>query len=471
MDLSRSDAKKHENLFFVLALIFGLLLIFLEPPFVVPDEYTHYLNICRVSRGGIFADVENGVVGNRVAVGEIELHLQFSGKYAGNDQTIDAHTLVENLKGDSDQNVAFYAMSDAQLNPTPYLIPAFVIAVFRFFVGSISAYHVYLLAKLTNLLVFAAIVRWALLKTRALRKTMFLLALMPMTLFQAASASYDACLIAGSFLLFAYLTKILLSDESYRICREDVLGICLASIFVIGVKVAYAPLILVLLSIPFSKFGRWKRYLGCIAAVIGIGVAFYVIPTAVNRAIVHECKVVLTDVQIAHANYVRENPIVIPKMMVHTVAYFLPYWMESFFGILGWLDVYFPRPLVVLFWVSLMAVVLSEACSIRDIRCKTKLLSWAGITVFVLGTIYTMYTAWTPVLMGTVGGTLAHGGQGRYFIPIALFVFLLLANSCLLRFRDETRTKINGISEKTMLCTSVLYLILTVALVFTRYWV
>ena len=52
---NRSKREKQlPELFFLLAIIFGLILIFLEPPFSIPDENAHFINICRISNGSLF---------------------------------------------------------------------------------------------------------------------------------------------------------------------------------------------------------------------------------------------------------------------------------------------------------------------------------------------------------------------------------------------------------------------------------
>ena len=268
-----------------------------------------------------------------------------------------------------------------------YLIPSIAIILVRILNGSLNAFNAYLVAKFANLIFYAIIVRWALIKTKMLRNTMFFLALMPMSIFQAASASYDACLIASAFLLFAFVTKILLSDESTKIVKEDIVAICLASVFLIGVKIAYAPLLLVLLAIPIAKFGNLKKYFFCIGLVVGMGVVFYLIPNVVIRVLSANVESVLTEAQIAHSAYVRENPSILPKVIWKTTTFFHHYWVESFFGILGWLDTNFPRFFIGLLSLVLCFTVFADASSVKGIRWNARLFSWAGITIFFVGLI------------------------------------------------------------------------------------
>ena len=86
LDASQREQQKATRLasrFFLLAMIFGLILIFLEPPFVGPDENAHFVNICRISRGGLFADVEDGKIGCYISDEELNYLLQYGGYYNG----------------------------------------------------------------------------------------------------------------------------------------------------------------------------------------------------------------------------------------------------------------------------------------------------------------------------------------------------------------------------------------------------
>ncbi len=465
---SGEKARRYARMFVILAMLFGMLLLFLEPPFVIPDENKHYLNVCRVSHGNIFVNVKDGSIGSYITAEELDFYALFDGKFVNNDNVFDLHSAVAHSQRVPDSTQAFFATTDATLNPTPYLIPAAVVAMCRFLFGSLNAFNSLFIARLANLLFYVIVIRWALMKTKALRGTMFLLALMPMSIFQACSASYDGCLIASSFLLFAYATRILLSPTDYQITREDIFAICFATVFIVGAKVAYAPLILLLLAIPIKKFGSLKRYFSCIGAVAAIGVLFYVVPAIVTKIITAGVDMPLTEAQILQQEYVKENFFVIPKVIYHTTKHFSGYWSEGFFGILGWLDTNFPAMFVKLFLIALSVSAVTELCSVKGIRWNARLLSLAGVTVFYVGTVYTMYVKWNPVLTGIVGGDLAYGGQGRYFIPIVLFLFLVAANPLLTKFKY--REKVDSFREQAIPMVSFFYLGLTALMLFLRYW-
>ena len=91
MTLISVDEKQHRqygrrrlaNLFLLLAIVFGMLFIFLEPPFVCPDENAHFINICRISHGNLFVDVENGRIGSYMTDEEFQFLATTGGPYNG----------------------------------------------------------------------------------------------------------------------------------------------------------------------------------------------------------------------------------------------------------------------------------------------------------------------------------------------------------------------------------------------------
>ena len=461
------------NRFFLLAVIFGLILIFLEPPFVGPDENAHFVNICRISRGGLFADVEDGKIGCYISDEELNYLLQYGGYYNGESnplrfsyQTMRGLSLIQ-----PSDNMVFFATEHATLNPTPYLLAASFVAMMRAILGGVNAYHVMLYSKLINLVFYALVIRWALRKTGAFRKTMFLMALMPMAIFQGASTSYDATLIPAAFLLFAYVTKILTAGSDYRITREDLIAVCFSCGLIFGVKVAYVPLVLILLSIGLKQFGGWKRWGICVGAVAGMGVVFYLIPNVVMSMITSAYVPPQTEMQLAQKAFFAENWTLFPKIIWDTVKTFGKHWCREFIGVLGWLDVHFPEPFTYLFMLILGYNILLDACQIKGISRKTRLLSPAGVVIFFVGTIYTMYMAWNPVLTGLVGGTVAYGGQGRYFIPVALFVLLAFSNGLSYKLPGVIRERLYGCFRTRLIeVTAVVSLCCTVLLIMARYW-
>ena len=148
----QEKTRKTASLFLLLALIFGLILIFIEPPFVIPDENKHYINICRISHGGLFPDVENGRMGSYITAEERDFLAIFEGKFVNNDNTYDLHSAVAHSQRTPDPTMVFYPTTDAGIMPMSYLIPSIAIILVRILNGSLNAFNAYLVAKFANLI-------------------------------------------------------------------------------------------------------------------------------------------------------------------------------------------------------------------------------------------------------------------------------------------------------------------------------
>ena len=463
------NSRRLGNLFFILAIVFGLMLIFLEPPFVCPDENAHFINICRISHGGLFVDTQDGQAGSYITTEELDFFNRYAGYYNGpaNTNRFTYHAMRDFSARPATGDMVFLINDYSTLNPTAYLIPSVVLGFLRIFFD-INAYNGLLIAKFVNLLVYAYVIRWALKKTGAFRNTMFLLALMPMSIFQGASTSYDSIIISASFLLFAYATKILFSNEEYLISREDVLAICFASAMLFGAKIAYAPLVLILLAIPLKKFGDWKRWGKCVGAVATVGFVFYLMPVVITGSLTKSVDTGLSAMQIEQQEYFMSNLGAFPNVIYSTLKHFAGYWIESFVGILGWLDTQFPQAFIMSFLVISTGSAIIDACDVKGMGWKIRLCSFGGFAMFFIGTMLTMYVRWNPALVGIIGGNLIYGGQGRYFIPVALFVLLTCGNSIVnkLKFVDRLKEK----HFYTVALVAFCSLCLTVMLIAGRYW-
>lgn len=458
------------NLFFALAVLFGLIFIFLEPPFVCPDENAHFLNVCRISHGSLFANVSDGKIGCIMTEEEIDFLLRYGGYYNGQETlTGFGYAQMRGLIGRApSETMVFMETQFATINPTPYLLASFAVSVCSFIAGGLNAYSILLIGKIVNLFFYAAVIRFALRKTAAFQKTMFLIALMPMALFQGASLSYDAILIPSAFLLFAYATKLLTAPEDYVISRGDLIGVSFACAMLFGCKIAYAPLVLILLAISVKKFGSRKKWWMCVGTVAAMGVLFYLIPALANGIITRGIVDTPTELELAQSAYFSENFWHFPVVLFKTAEQFGSYWAHSFLGILGWLDTVMPPPFLCLFAVILLFTVLTELCHTKGIRPSARLLSLFAFIAFYVGTVYIMYVEWNPAMEIPTGGDIAYGVQGRYFIPIILFVFLAGANNLLERF--SCKEKLEDLRDKLVGFTALAACILSSLLLLVRYW-
>lgn len=462
-----SNAFKVANTFTALALIFGVVLIFLVPPSSTPDEPAHFQNICRMSTGDFFADINNEGYGSIIHDEDQLFMVETSEKYTFDIQKYSFATLLAYestyiYKSDS----SLYITSHSSINPMSYLSSVCGVLIAKGVFGVSSTYDLLIWARLSNLIFYVFVIRLAILKTPILRNTMFLLALMPQTFYQCCSVSYDVEVICGAFLLFAYGSKLILSEKEYRVKTKDIIAVCFSCACLFSAKLIYIILALILFSISIKKFGSIKRYILSISSVVLMGVIFYIIPTTITNQIIGN----IPDSPAAteQIKYLVSHPDIVPSVMINTFNTLGSFYITSFIGCFGWLNVPMPLPFTELYLLVLAFVVIIETCSIQSLTKLPRLLNFISVALVVHAIVFSMYIYWTT-RDGAINHQYAVGVQGRYFIPVAIFMPLFLGNPLLCRFKFTAKVhEVAGFISKYIVAA---YMLLTCAIVLTAYWI
>jgi uncharacterized membrane protein len=150
-----------------------------------------------------------------------------------------------------------------------------------------------------------------------------------------------------------------------------------------------------------------------------------------------------------------------------TVNYFSDDWKLQFFGVLGWLRIYLPKAFSEIFYVILALSVIVDACQIKGINIRARILSYVSLYIFSVALIVNAFINWNPTL-NMVGKKIAYGIQGRYFIPIMIFTFIIFGNSLLTKFKH--RKQIAKVSCGVVSITGILCAMLTLFAVTAFYW-
>lgn len=457
-DFEKKRSTQMANTFMIIALLGGGLLAVLTPPLAFPDEQAHFFNVLRLSHFQILPTARDGQLGALLQYDEI-LFLK------RHDDVYNAHMswdLFTKYQMTSNRYATiFFASKYANLNPFSYVISGFAVAIFRFFNHKMTVHSMLIVARLANLVFATLVTRYAIKSTPVFKNTMFLLALMPMTIQQFSSTNYDAILIPCAFLLFAWAMKIILADKDYKITIKDIVVICLSFLGCVVTKFAYAIVALIFLAISIKKFGSLKKWFTCIGLIASIFVVFYTIPTALASNVLSDSQSAVAVASEASATAFSISQFI--EVLSSTVEYFSDPWKEQFFGLLGWLTINFPRAISALFYMILIPTFIIDASFIKGINIRTRILSFLVTTGFYIGTVYFMY-----VELGTFSGNLALGIQGRYFIPVILFLFLIIANPLLSRFKYSQ--KIVLVQERVAYLLSSFCVLLTVFAIFSSYW-
>lgn len=421
--------KKLEWLFVVYALIFGVLLIFYAQPVKNSwDEQIHFGNAYSLAFGRNVEWTE-------------------AAELTKNGETVTCNTKAEfaelraylNEKNDT----VVYTEQKESLIPAysslAYIPQAIFIKIASILKTSFSL--LYALGKIGNLLIYILVMFWAI--KLAKRKKLFLIfvALMPTSLFLAASYTYDTIVFS-----FITLACVLWANE---LCNESInIGktISMAILFVVGCfsKAVYIPMILIMLVLPVASSKKkksriivWTMIL-CIACLVMLT---FVLPTltstmAGDLSFGGDSRGGATSVVGQLVSMVK-HPMASIKLMIKSI-----FELDNFRN-LGYpeADNYFFGNLMFLNFANLGILTDKWSCVIivlagmllltpdqQNIRYERKLsiMDKIIIAIAVIGTIgfiwLALYLSFTPV-----GETHISGVQARYYLPL-LYLGALIFN-------------------------------------------
>ena len=466
------------QIFIWIVAISGFILVFLSPPLAVPDENTHFINAYCTSRLNLFPDVnpENGVIGKYLPqyIATFAYRANYAGKldegYSFSENYFDSWLPVK----DEERVPVFCENNLVTINPWSYVVSGCGMRIASVVCsitggGFDNAYNLMIAGRMANLLFYILVGYWAVSVTPCLKKTMMLLMSMPISLFLAASLSYDAILIPVSMLLFAELMKLFMGAEQDKVTKKDILTVAFCTLFLTAVKMAYAPFLGLLLLVPIKKFKTTKQYISAIGIVGAMGFIGLVIPKMVSAfATKNAIRVENANIAIQR-KYLMQHIYMFPKIILNTFEKYRNFYTSSFVAKLGQLDTNFPIIYIGLFIMILWVVILYECSNVTKIKWTVRLGAILAVCIVIVGLNAAMYITWTPLVEEPCGDFVS-GTQGRYFIPIFCFGLIPIFNNLWNKIPKGVNKKVSFYIENITLFFIGINSILTILFLLLRYW-
>ncbi len=430
--LEKSINLPPHQIFLILALFFGPLIMFITPPLQVADETNHLYRAYQISEGNFKAEKENSRLGGYIpeSLKEFAVHYkvfslnQFSRISKKHIQESKEIALNPNHKIFIDfPNTALYS-------PISYLPQSIAIFFLRIF--NTPPYYLLYIARLVSLLFWISMVYLAI-KVTPLHKWLFVfLALLPMSIATNSSLSADMMTNALSFLLISFLLKATYTKDKVRTFDVLILAILILSLGF--AKIIYTVLIGIFLIIPFSKFNSIKKYFIVFGTLLIVGFGASLVnnksinklytpyneynPKYINSALVGY-KANMHD----QISYIKENKLLVGKVFVKSFFNEFENMTESYIGVLGWGDTKLPKWFLVFNYIIIFLIAIGG--NYQDFKLSIVQKSIILFTSLVLlGLIMiSQYLTWD-----IVGSNRVYPLLGRYFIPIFPLIFLLLNN-------------------------------------------
>lgn len=420
-----------KNIFLISSLIIGFIYMIIMTPYSVSDEEGHITTAYRYS---------NVILGNGY---QTENGNMLKRKCDIREYGLDTIPSESTYKAIIDNFFDKVSEEDKELCEVPgdhignlwqYIPASLGITIAR--VMNVGYIPLVYMARLFNFMFFIGLIYLAIKKIPFGKITMYTIAMLPMTLHQGMSCSYDSIVYGISFLFISYCIYIAFTKD--KIKKTDILvlalsgGIlstCKAGIFIF---ICFACLI-----IPKSKFKNKKNYYKTIAGIILCAVSMLLI---FNFVKVTKAVTVTSNDNLQNFSSVSgytykniiESPLNFTKIAFNTIRESGDFLFMSTFGqYLSWSTV---RPIEVPVVIIICYIIITIISALKVdgeekyFNFKNKLI-FLTISITIFFVFMVVAFTWTPNTQNVIFGL-----QGRYYVEILpLLVFLFRNNTIVLK--------------------------------------
>lgn len=413
-----------------LGLILGTLYALFMGPLRIADEGGHMYRTFLVSEGYCTAVPAIGVP---MDYRDLD-HRIFWKRLSKNTTGHDLLNMVNDTQGEGLPVVSlFFAVN--LYSCVPYLPAGAAFRLGRIYTGNplILMY----LGRFANLFFYLLMLLIAMRLLPDFQLPLAVLALMPMSLHQAASLSADSVTNALSFVMTAYILRLSTAGADAPLRRSDYVLMAIGAV-VSGLCKSNAGLLFLLVLIPGARFPsrrmRWLTVAGSIVLAYGTFGAWQIINRP-NGEIHETLKIAAGIYPTENTAFIIGHPVRFLDNVLKTVVFMRHEYLVEFVGKLGWFDVPLPEWIPWLYMVLL--IVLTAAY-----RAGPRLLPWQriGLMAVFLINVGSLYVAlWAKEAMRTAMATDAVliAVSGRYVIPFALEPMLAAAGGFATRMRNQ----------------------------------
>ena len=405
----RFDRSAHWILM-ALMLLFGTLYLVMTPPGAVADEEAHVAKVARIAAGVPFGDSGATPMPDTVAMfGRFRDYPHNKGSFT----TRQVWDVVDRSLQCEPRNPALPRSANGYF-PLQYAGAAIV---FKASCVTGASFGTFLyLSRFLNLLLGALLVAWGVRHAVRGKWALFLVALLPMTLFQISSISADSLTLSASLAWLGLLSGIEGRTLDPRRAAPWLLGLAL------GIALMKSGCAWVLLGLLFCKPAYDEAKMSFPVAIVML----LVVPVLVQAAwILHASSdaAIRSGVDMAaNRNVLLHDPLSFVHVLINTFSgENLMRLGRSMIGMLGWLDVVLVPWAYGLAAVGLLLAFFTSGNSAPPARGMRPLALLFALGSLVLFSV-PLYMFWT-----LPGAAVVEGLQGRYFTISAAFVLVWCA--------------------------------------------
>ena len=307
-------------------------------------------------------------------------------------------------------------------------------------------------ARIGSMLTAGVLFFFAIRRSPAGKTILLAIALLPLTLQEAASASCDGMTIAGTCWITAELLRRISGINEQK--NGKALRWAGMGILAVLCKLTYAPVLLLGImpkAVTAEAKKQKRRENRIMAGAFLIALVIWYLSSVMKLS----GRAGLTGDAMDRLGQIAAHPLTLIAAQVRTVIYRAPGWIRQMFGVFGRLDIFSPWPLTVLLGISFLGAALSDngiAGMLPDRKQERKLRLLLILAVLLCWMLLSgaLMIWWTGEDSSQINGI-----QGRYFLP-CLFCLLL----CLPKLKAERRQKVRNAALAVYLLLSAATIVL-----------
>jgi uncharacterized membrane protein len=435
---NKSFRINEEYVFVVVALLFGILFVFLNPPFQLVSEDGHFLSAFVRSEGQIMPEKSGEEIGFMMPRSLIQTSKAFQGiNFAAGEkisqQTVDNYAKIKLNKNER----VFYRLPEYRFNPIAYIPNMAGITAGKIF----NSNTLYLLwsSRIAGLVFYIIIVFFAIRIIPFFKGVLLLFAVSPMALYQAVSISPDSLSLSLSFLIFAMILKM--TYNYGHIEAKDIIWLVIACFFHRFAGDGYYFIPFLILMVSKSKFKNPITYYLILAYFVLLiflpGLSWDAILS--NAGFTGGAQVrtdFMTDSS-KNLGYQLSHPFQTFGNIFMNVCSQGKSWLLGSFGNFGYAGAMPSQFLIVIHILVILTVALFNGS--RDIILTAKI----KYTSLIIGIISLLAVMMVFLISGSpVGSNVIYGLRGVYFIPVMPLLILVIYNNA---FRNDIFDKYSGL--------------------------
>jgi len=416
--------------YLILGLIIGGIYVFIIPLCAQSDEPAHLYRAFQVAKGEIISPEKDGAF-----VSELPISIQ---------EMIQVNS--EDKKREYKKYYDIKEMMQIQLNKEEtteivtignYLGISYfphVIGIKTGMMLNLNPYYSAMLGRITGLIVTIFLFSYAIKKLPKHKLFATLILLSPVALSYTASISADSLLLAAAFLMFSYVLNYMHTKE--KIKKKDYVILAILTFILAVSKIAYVPLIGILMFIPKECFSNTKMKWGAVSAYILIGIVSAIWWMSAGSI----------DVTYGNENYtniwIYKEPFSYLMVLFRTTmnnAY--SYLENAFAGHFLCHNQVTPYAIV-----PLTYIIITIIAFLSDENKEKTTFMQKFITTGIIAVVYVLVSTAMYVYNTDYKNSLIIGVQGRYFLPLILMA-VFFANKKRIDIKEENLTNIALVSN------------------------